>query len=68
MHDQLPESMIYYVAGAIHGLAIARPPLGHAWWREEAWTPVFRFRFTYEERRRLLDYVRLRIETRSGTS
>ena len=62
MYDQLPEQTIYFVAGVIHGLAPARVPL---WLDAEARTVSL---FTHEEKRRMLDYVRLRFETGSSTS
>lgn len=63
MYDQLPEQTIYFVAGVIHGLAPARVPL---WLGDEARSTVSHF--THEEKRRMLDYVRLRFETGSSTS
>jgi hypothetical protein len=66
MFETLPEQTIYFVAGVIHGLAFADPQQRRAIWRDEATSILYNF--SHEEKRRVLDYVRLRIETRSGTS
>jgi hypothetical protein len=67
MFEQLPEQTIYFVAGAIYGLAYEKYRQTHyAWWRDGPQTTFVSL--THEERRRMLDYVRLRIETESGSS
>jgi hypothetical protein len=71
MYEQLPEPTIYFVTGVIHGLAPAHMPLWRndevpLWRNDEARSIVSNF--THEEKRRMLDYVRLRLETRSGSS
>jgi hypothetical protein len=65
MFETLPEQTIYFVAGILHGLALSNPQRC-ATWRDEETSTLYNF--SHEEKRRMLDYVRLRIETGSSTS
>lgn len=66
LYETLPEQTIYFVTGIVHGLALADPQQTRATWRDEATSLLYYF--SHEEKRRMLDYVRLRFETGSGTS
>lgn len=61
---ELPEQTIYFVAGVTYGLLINTD---QAAWRDKHGGSDTML-FSHEEMRRLLDLVRLRLETESSTS
>lgn len=77
LHAQMPESILHFVAGGVFGL-VADANIGKAEWRDPHYQRVVlnrrdhpdyqRVVLNQEEIRRVLDIVRLHLETGSATS